>query len=664
MKPKPLRVFFFSATILQISFLAGRLSAGEWGAPYALEVSAPEGRSITDPQTRAELRFLTSDGAQDINLYYHQRSWLSDSKAVLFYSDRPAGGLMTCLLETGEVVRITGPDRKALTGATAAIHRDTLYAVWNENAVEVEWQTFLSANPETQRSQVRARMRVIAPLAPTLQHACMLNESCDGKYLAYSTMGFGKNGGPMIHVIDLQTGVQRELVSLPPDRGPVHHVQWSRTNPTLLSFSSFMEPYKFRAGPRAPSAGPTDYPGRCQRLWVIDIQEGIPRNIYQAIENELVTHAVWWIDDTILFTGATQAPVNTEWSHVKVLDAVRGDVRIIGAGSWWPGATSEEMSRLNWWHPSGSDDGHWVVADNWHGDLMLFEGRTGRPHLLTQNHRTYGSGEHPHPSWSRNGKQVIFTSYRLGSADVCIAAIPAPLQELVCSNTDGLGDPILHHKIVPQGKTLFTENFDHLDHWHLEGHTDGVSLMDDGWLRLDCTGSQQGGIGVHALLREDMPDSICLQFDLLIEKKNGLLITFLGMKGMNGEDAITGVPRRRGLFAEYTGEDAAVRSYHVSLSRYDDQGVHTGVSNWRRNPGLVLVGQGPDPCTEVNRVYHVAIIKQGRRCQLQVDGEVISGFIDREAVDSQAPGQGKIGFRVIGAQAVARIAKLRVTALE
>ncbi|HPI73325.1 MAG TPA: DUF1961 family protein [bacterium] len=619
---------------------------------------------MTDPQTQAELRFLTSHAAADINLYYHQRSWLSDSKTALFYSDRPVGGLMACLLETGEVVRITGPDGKALTGATAAIHRNTIFAVWNENAIEIELKLRLSDRPGIQPSQVRAQMRVIGPLAPTHNHAYTLNESCDGRYLAYGAMGFGKNGGPTIHLIEVQTGLQQELVSLPPDRGPAHHVQWSRTNPSLLSFSSFMEPYKFRAGPRVPSAGPEDYAGRCQRLWVIDIRDRVPRNIYQAIENELVTHAVWWINDTILFTGAIQAPVDNEWSHVKVLDVVRGDVRIIGAGSWWPGAAPEEMSRLNWWHPSGSDDGQWVVADNWHGDLMLFEGRTGRPHLLTQNHRTYGSGEHPHPSWSRNGKQVIFTSHRLGSADVCIAAVPAPLQELVDSNTDGLGDPILHHKIIPQGKILFQDNFRHLDHWHLEGHTSGVSLTNDGWLRLDCTGSQQGGVGAHAFLREDMPDSICLQFDLLIEKKNGLVITFLGLQGRNGEDAITEIPRRRGLFAEYTGEHAAVRSYHLSLSRYDDQGVHTGVSNWRRNPGLVLVGHGPDPCTEINRIYRVAIIKQGRRCQLQVDGEVVSGFIDREAADSQAPGPGKIGFRVIGAQAVARIAHLRVTALE
>lgn len=654
---------FGGYVLASILIWSGALHATDLTDWYPLSVSPPERQTVNDPETGAALCFLTSNPATDINLYYHQRSWLSNSSAILFYSRRENGGLMAYLVKTGEIVRLLGPDGNGITGATAAVHRNTIFGVWNKNAVEIELKTTPSTNPGKSKSLAHARLRVLCELSPNAKKNYLLNESCDGKYLAYSTMGYGENGGPIIFLIDIQTGTQRELVSLPPDRGPANHVQWSRTNPRLLSFSSFMEPWKFRAGPRSASTDPTDYPERCQRLWVIDIREGIPRNVYRAIENELVTHAIWWINDTILFTGGIQVPVEDCWSHVKMLDVARGDVRIIGAGSWWPDATAAAMSRRNWWHPSGSDDGDWVVADNWHGDIMLFEGRTTRPHLLTQNHRTYGGGEHPHPGWNRRGDQVIFTSHKQGSADVCVATIPDSLQELVESINEGLGDPIMHHKIVPQGQILFIENFENLDHWHLEGHTVGASLRDDGWLRLDCTGSEQGGVGVHAFLKQDLPDNICLEYDLFTEEKNGLMLTFLGMKGVNGEDAISGVPPRQGKFIEYTGKQASTRSYHLSLSRYNDQGIHTGVSNWRRNPGLNLVGQGPDPCAETGKIYHVAIIKQGRRCQLQVDGKVISGFVDQAAANV-VPRDGKIGFRAIGARAVVRIANLRVTALE
>ncbi len=649
----------FMIIVLTITALYGTLAAENWSKPYPLTVLPPESRSIIDLETGTRLLFLTSHPAQDINLYYHQRCWLSDSKAVLFYSNRPSGGLMACLENSGELVRLTGADGKALTGATASVHRNTVYAVCDNSVVEMELKIKVSKT-----TVAHGRIRVITRLAPTIHKEYTLNESCDGKHLAYGTMGFGERGGPALFIIDLDTGEQRRLVSLPPEHGPLYHVQWSRTNPHLLSLSSAMEPYKFRAGPRTASTGPTDYAARCQRLWVVDIRDGVVRNIYQAVENELVTHAVWWINDTILFTGSVQGAGQDDWSHIKVLDVLRGDTRIIGAGSWWPGGTPQEYSRRNWWHPSGSDNGDWVVADNWHGDIMLFEGRTSRQHPLTLNHRTYGGGDHPHPSFDRQGKQVIFTSHKLGSADVCVAAIPASLQELVNSNTDGLQDPIMHQKIVAQGQTLFSDNFTTLDQWHLEGYTSGVSLMHNGWLRLNCTGSQQGGIGVHAFIKKSFPDDICLAYDLLVEETSGLLITFLGMKGVHGEDAITGVPPRSGRFSEYTDSAAVVRSCHLSLSRYDDKGIHTGVSNWRRNPGLVLVGQGPDPCTETGKIYHVAIVKQGRRCQLQVDGKVVSGFNDQEAPTEAVPTDGKIGFRVIGSRAIVRIANLRVTALE
>ena len=70
-----------------------------------------------------------------------------------------------------------------------------------------------------------------------------------------------------------------------------------------------------------------------------------------------------------------------------------------------------------------------MVADNWHGDLTIFEAQTTRPHLLTQGHRTYGKGEHPHVGWDRNGEQVVFTSHLLGNPNVCLARIPKAMQE-------------------------------------------------------------------------------------------------------------------------------------------------------------------------------------------------------------------------------------------
>lgn len=218
-------------------------------------------------------------------------------------------------------------------------------------------------------------------------------------------------------------------------------------------------------------------------------------------------------------------------------------------------------------------------------------------------------------------------------------------------------------KIVPQGRLICEEHFQDLGNWHVEGLAEGAGIVAPGVLRLDCSGSRQGGPGCMAFCTQDFPDNICVEYDLFVEEKNGLVITFVAMRGLKGEDAVTGVPRRSGVFDDYVGAGATTRSYHCSVSRYDDKGEHTGVSNWRRNPGLHLMSQGDDLCKQIRRNYHVAIVKAGPACQLQVDGVVASGFVDPGELDDEIPSSGKVGFRAIGSKAIARFSNFKVTAL-
>src|SRR5687768_17504876 len=207
---------------------------------------------------------------------------------------------------------------------------------------------------------------------------------------------------------------------------------------------------------------------------------------------------------------------------------------------------------------------------------------------------------------------------------------------------------------------LLEENFANLDRWPLEGRTEGVSIA-GGQLRLACEGSQQGAVGTMAFLKQDFPDNIAIEYDLVVENHNGLLITFVAMTGLKGEDAITEAPKRKGVFPDYFD---GTRSYHVSICRYDDDGKHTGVSNWRRNPGLNLMVSGKDWCTEANKLYHVRITKRGPACKVEVDGKLGANFVDPQVLPGPIPTAGKFGFRAIGAKAVFRVSNVRVTALE
>lgn len=392
-----MRSFARLATNLCILAVAlGAVLARPSEAESPVSVSPAEHRIADDPETGARLVWLTTDPASDTNFYFHERSWTSSGSIILFYSARESGGLMGYVVETGELLHISTSLGGTFTGATAALSDDRVYAVHDGSIVEIALRIEPHAGSP---SSAYAEVRPIGAVPPG-DGVAALNESCDGQYLSVPILHPADGGDPAVYVIAVASGEARELCRIGTPPTYAYHVQWSHTNPNLLSFA-----------------------GIRPRLNVVDIRTGAITNPYLELEGELVTHEHWWVDDQIVFCGGLHGKP-TEDAHVKVVNVHTGTVRIIGAGSWWPEATPETISKLNYWHCAGSDDGRWVVADNWHGDITVLEAKTTRPHLLTTGHRTYGKGDHPHVGWDRASRQVIFTSHQNGNPDVCIATIP------------------------------------------------------------------------------------------------------------------------------------------------------------------------------------------------------------------------------------------------
>lgn len=386
-----------------LSLVIGGPSAAA-GAPshHELTVFPVEHRIVEDPASGATLTFLTTDSSADTNLYFHEHSWTADGSVILFQSARAQGGLMGYIVATGEL--FTFQDTVGgLGGATAALTGNGLYALRGAEVVRVDLEVSTSAEPAQRPSHVGATVYHVADL-PAAKHYTALGENCAGTHLSVGVQDGEVGPVPAILVVEIAAGAVRELCRAPQSPPVVQHVQWSHTDPNVLSFA-----------------------GAKPRLMVVDIRDGHARAVYPEWADELVTHESWWVEDQIIFCGGTESKP-TENSHVKLLDTRTGQIRIIGAGSWWAGGTPEEVSKYNWWHADGSEDGRWVVADNWHGDIVLFEGKTTRPRLLTQGHRTYGGGSHPHVGFDRAGKSVIFTSHLLGDENVCVATIPEAWQ--------------------------------------------------------------------------------------------------------------------------------------------------------------------------------------------------------------------------------------------
>ena len=215
---------------------------------------------------------------------------------------------------------------------------------------------------------------------------------------------------------------------------------------------------------------------------------------------------------------------------------------------------------------------------------------------------------------------------------------------------------------VTTGRLLFADHFDSLAAWRHEG-IGSLQQPEPGVLQLNCVGSAQGNVGSMAFCSVDFPDSIQVEYDLRVLTTNGLLLNFIAYQGRNGEDMLRDLPPRQGVFADYVF-NPRLRGYHVSLSRYDDTGSHTGVSNWRRNPGLFLMAQQPDLCKTPQRWYRVQIIKLGGLLQMRVDGRFAGGFVDAGEIPEPLPRAGKIGFRAIGKEVQVQIRNFSVYAVD
>jgi hypothetical protein len=320
---------------------------------------------------------------------------------MLFHSDRSGRiEIYGYISDTGELIRFNRDDDLPASNPVASKKGDGFYIVKGHSIFK--WELNLEKFPETRATITETK---ICDFPQNAEPIHSLNENADGSLISF---GYTLNDLYYIAVAEIATGNTTPIASLD---FPVQHIQFSWTRPDLLSFA---RSYGKDTAPLDPDEPPH------ARIWFVNVNTVTPVPAFYQEPGELVTHESWWVNDQILFIGGHR----TEEAHVKVRNVETTDIRIIGAGAWMEGMEARELSRVNWWHASGSQDGRWVAADNWHGIIAIFDAKTTRMRILTTGHRTYGSGAHPHVGWDLFSKSVEFTSNNLGNPDVCIGELP------------------------------------------------------------------------------------------------------------------------------------------------------------------------------------------------------------------------------------------------
>ncbi|HEY1092705.1 MAG TPA: hypothetical protein VGE47_16525 [Burkholderiaceae bacterium] len=437
------------------SFLIAALLLAQAAAAQIGQRFPSERKVVNDPVTGTPLIFLTSQPKGDSKIYPSHPQWTADGKWLVFRSNRVKGEAMAVNEATGELVQVTEGGYDGMLNLSQGPGGNKLYflrpakqvAPKAMQAIEVDLDRVFADSQAGSMKAADSYQRVIGTLPAELEAVGDNALDADGQWFYFRITGkayagarlppgtkieapFGPRGmgaGPhAIGKINVQTGEIRHVVSVPFQIG---HIQANLWNPGELIFS-------WETGGKSP-----------QRTWTVMGDGTGLRPLYPEAPYEWVTHeAVIGKDEVALaIMGHRAIP--------GVVDPNRPAGTEVGGANpgqdaaWGPSGTREKPTGLaivnlrtremtiagqtpsgsGLWHVHGSSDGRFAVGDDFSRGIYLIDRRTREMILLSTGHKTTAA-DHPHPTFSRDGRKIEIESAML-SADgrsMNIVVIPVP----------------------------------------------------------------------------------------------------------------------------------------------------------------------------------------------------------------------------------------------
>lgn len=331
-----------------------------------------------DEVTGMRVEVLTPGPARDQVVYQTHPMWTRGMRRLLFHSDRtgiqqPHGldietGKICCLVdrEAGPVVLARQDDLLYFRSGGA------LFAADVNAAFEDPSGTGHVADLPAFIERIEGGLSLDAD-EETLYTGAVLQADREWALLA----------------LDLRTAGWRVVVRLDFRIG---HVQANPVTPGVVMFCH-------ETGGESP-----------QRMWVVSADGTGLRPFYRETYNEWVTHEVWWGADRAIFTIFPYDEEHLRLPHgVVSADLETGTPTVHG--------------EFKAWHTHGAPGGRLAVADDFERGIWLIDTVTGERRLLTQGHNSEGFNTHPHPSFTPDGKAVLFNSSRRGAEEICLVEI-------------------------------------------------------------------------------------------------------------------------------------------------------------------------------------------------------------------------------------------------
>jgi oligogalacturonide lyase len=358
-------------------------------------VEAGAGTTAVDPRTGVSVRQVTDGPAIHHHPFFLAPAY-DDAMRRLFFVSHETGTAQVCAerQEDGAVVQLTDRDDLDEWSLYPAHGGDAVYftavgAAWRLDLETLEEQP-LFRFPHWERRRTGG---VAGDMGTTAL-------SRDDRWWA---VHFKQNGHKSMAVIDTRAATGEVIL----DATAIGHIQFCPDDPELIAYAG----------------------EHTARIRMVRRNGGDNRLVYEQRPGEWITHETW-------LPGRRELAF-VDWPHgIRAIDVDDGRLR--------------DLAHFNAWHAAVNRQGTQMVADTNFPDigLQLFQLGPGssRPTPLCYPEASnagdhwggpfpYGNGPisvyapqhtHPHPSFSPDGRQVVFTSDRTGNAQVYVATIPDP----------------------------------------------------------------------------------------------------------------------------------------------------------------------------------------------------------------------------------------------
>lgn len=335
-----------------------------------------ERRLFEDEETGAKIVRVSGFPTINHHVYMHSRCFTCDSRDVVFYSYRQMGRDSPRDIFAASV---DGMNLRQLTNGQGA--------GWM-NCSPVDRSVFYSCGDTLRKVDVDGfEEKTVARSPPGLSFG-IFSISGDGKKVLSES---NVKGEGILFAVDLVRESVEEVYRHP---GVVGHLQ---VEPASSRWAMFTD-----AHPSKPVG----------RIWCIRLDGTDPRMIYDGSHGK-PSHLVWW--------PGQDAAVST---------LQHPDPGIIRIGL--DGKVDMITDAQFFWHAGASLDGTMLCSDTFVPDtgMYLVNPNNGANTRLCypRSNEAHPQWTHPHPSWSPDGKMVVFTSDREGLPHVFVVRVPDDLR--------------------------------------------------------------------------------------------------------------------------------------------------------------------------------------------------------------------------------------------